>query len=280
MEENVFGFIFGALTFLLFILVFIILGVKIAALSFQYFLFNLLGTNPFRHFEFKTKNMEPSHERILLNNFKYYKSMPRDLQPVFKNRVAKFIESKSFETRQKITLNDEMKVLVSACAVQLTFGLADYRFLHFERILIYPEAYYSTITKKFHKGEVNSRGLIVLSWRDFKAGYSDPHDNLNLGLHEFAHALFINFQKNKIDCMNFERYYQHWRDIGDREFFKMRGRKQNYLRQYGATNLMEFFSVSVEHFFEAPNAFKQNLPELYKVLSRFLAQDPTKWMKA
>ncbi len=206
--------------------------------------------------------------------------MPEKLQKVFRNRVAKFMEIKTFETRQGMILSDKMKLMVSSSAVQLTFGLADYKLNPFHRILIYPEAYYSQITKKYHKGEVNANGMVVLSWQDFKQGYADPNDNLNLGLHEFAHALFIGYQKNRNDCINFDFYYKKWREVGDREFFKMRGRKENYLRQYGSVNLMEFFSVSVEHFFEAPNAFQENLPELYDVLSKFLGQDPRKWVKA
>ena len=278
--EEIIRIIITLFTFLLIMLGLIILVIKTASFSFQYFIFNLLGTNPFRYFDFNSKTLNYSSERTLLAKCDYYKNMPSQLQPIFKSRLVKFMESKSFEPRKGIIMTDEIKVLVSACAIQLTFGLADYRLRHFERILIYPEAYYSTITKKFHKGEVNARGLIVLSWEDFLDGFSNPHDNLNLGLHEFAHALFINYQKNKNDCMNFDTYYSQWREVGDREFFKMRRSENNYLRKYGLTNLMEFFAVSVEHFFEAPNALRQNHTALYHVLSKFLAQDPSKWMKS
>ena len=67
----------------------------------------------------------------------------------------------------------------------------------FKRILIYPDQYYSTITHRYHKGEVNPAAqAIVLSWNNFLAGYARPDDSLNLGLHEMAHALEI---ENLID---------------------------------------------------------------------------------
>lgn len=279
-DENIFAF-FTLFTFGIVVGGgFLVFSFKLSSLYIQFMAFKLMGKNPFRYIDPVPKSLEPYQERILISHFAYYRNMPPRMQGIFRNRLAKFMQAKSFETRQGIEMTEEIKVLVSACAIQLTFGLADYKLSHFDRILIYPEAYYSRITKRFHKGEVNARGLVVLSWQDFKEGYSEPHDNLNLGLHEFAHALFISYQKNQHDCINFDYYYQQWRDIGDREFFKMRGRKENYLRSYGAVNLMEFFSVSVEHFFEAPNAFKENLPELYDVLSKFLGQDPCKWVKA
>ncbi|MCB9336447.1 MAG: zinc-dependent peptidase, partial [Flavobacteriales bacterium] len=43
---------------------------------------------------------------------------------------------------------------------------------------------------------------------------------------------------------------------------------------YAATNMEEFFAVSVEHFFEAPDEFKVSLPDLYTQLSIMLNLDP------
>ena len=91
-----------------------------------------------------------------------------------------------------------MTAMIASSAIQLTFGLPKINLKHFERILIYPDEYYSTINKQYHKGEVNPRlKAIVVSWKAFVAGYADPHDGINLGLHEMAHALKLeNIIKN------------------------------------------------------------------------------------
>lgn len=253
---------------------------QMSAGMFRIIVFTLLGRNPFRYFDLFPKKITLSQEALLQRHFDYYRLMPPALQAIFRNRLYKFIAAKRFETRQRLALTEEMKMLVSASAVQLTFGLSRYLLKDFPRIIIYPEAYYSLITKKFHKGEANTRGLIVLSWQDFKEGYNNPHDNRNLGLHEFAHALFISFHRDVTDDVNLLAHYDRWKQEGDKEFFRMRAEKNGYLRSYAGTNPVEFFAVSIEYFFEAPNTFKKNLPELYQTLARLLAQDPSQWIKA
>src|SRR5690606_1678772 len=97
---------------------------------------------------------------------------------------------KRFIPRNVAEVTIEAKVLIAACAVQLTFGLPDIYLQHFNKILVYPDDYYSSITKRFHKGEVNPMfGIIVISWQSFIDGYIYTHDAKNLGLHEMAHAL-------------------------------------------------------------------------------------------
>jgi MtfA peptidase len=91
-----------------------------------------------------------------------------------------------------------MKAMIAGSAIQLTFGYPDIYFVHFWRILNYPDNYYSTITRRYHKGEVNRRELIVLSWKSFREGFADPSDSRNLGYHEMAHALrLINIVANE-----------------------------------------------------------------------------------
>ena len=83
----------------------------------------------------------------------------------------------------------EMKTLIAASAIQITFGLPSVYFKRFYQILIYRDDYYSTITHHHHKGEVNTRGFIVLSWKNPVMGYINNTDGRNLKLHEMAHAL-------------------------------------------------------------------------------------------
>jgi hypothetical protein len=49
--------------------------------------------------------------------------------------------------------------------------------------------------------------------------------------------------------------------------------KKNVLRPYAATNLEEFWAVSVECFFEAPIEFKRSIPQLYHKTGAILNQD-------
>jgi Mlc titration factor MtfA (ptsG expression regulator) len=51
-------------------------------------------------------------------------------------------------------------------------------------------------------------------------------------------------------------------------------RGQDFFREYACTNTHEFFAVAVEIFFERPEGFKNEFPDLYNVLVRLLNQDP------
>jgi len=127
---------------------------------------------------------------ILQKYFKYYQALSPTDKAKFERKVALFVYGKQFIPRQIAEVTIEAKVLIAACAVQLTFGLSEFPIRHFNKILVYPNGYYSRISKRYHKGEVNPRfGIIVLSWQSFVEGYVYPDDSFNVGLHEMAHAI-------------------------------------------------------------------------------------------
>ncbi len=237
-----------------------------------------LGINPFKYFDPFPSKLNSVQENILRNHFEYYNALPEKLKPHFRSRLSKFIKSKTFIAKENIVITEEIKTLISASAIQLTFGLTKYKLPHFKHIIIYPEAYFSSYSNKMHKGETNVKGAVVFSWIDFKSGYANASDNINLGLHEFAHALLINFRKDYSPDINFGLYYNQWQEIGTEEFFKLKQGKK-YFRSYAKSNLMEFFAISIEHFFENPHQLKKNYPELFEVLKKLLGQNPCKWTK-
>lgn len=169
-----------------------------------------------------------------------------------------------------------MKVMISACAVQLTFGLPRVYLQHFSKILIYPTEYYSSITKQFHKGEVNPAfGAIVLSWKFFVDGYIYPTDSVNLGLHEMAHALRLEniIHNDEVDFFD-DALVEQLDDIALRMCALPEQPMESFLRPYACSNPHEFFSVAVENFFERPAEFKSTLPEVYTIMRKLLNQDP------
>lgn len=218
----------------------------------------------------------PSYKAILQKYNRYYQTLSGHDKGKFERKVCNFLYSKRFIPRNMTKVTIEAKVLIAASAVQLTFGLPNIYLQHFDKILVYPNEYYSSITKKYHKGEVNPRfGIIVLSWNHFAEGYLNS-GAVNLGLHEMAHALRLeNIIRNEeyrfFDERLIERFDAYARDIcRDLETHA------NFFRPYACTNEHEFFSVAVENFFERPELFKRQIPELYVILTRLLGQDPLK----
>ena len=87
---------------------------------------------------------------------------------------------------------EDVTVLVSAAAVQLSFGLPEYSFGFFDDIYIIKSAYtYGSSTTPW-AGHVNERGIHV-AWDHVLQGYASDSDGYNVGLHEMAHALEYEF---------------------------------------------------------------------------------------
>lgn len=216
------------------------------------------------------------YKLVLKEHFPYYGKLALREQKLFERKVQYFIYMKEFIPRQIGHVTDEMKVLISACAVQLTFGYPKVFLSHFRRILIYPDNYYSTINQVYHKGEVNPRlQAIVLSWKNFVQGYLEHDSGINLGLHEMAHALRLENIIFNDEYDFFEpRLLQHWHQLADEEIKRINSGDSSMFRKYAASDHDEFFAIAIENFFEKPEEFRSLKPELYDVLSKLLKQDP------
>jgi len=219
------------------------------------------------------KGLSPAQENLLLRHIPFYKKLTDKKKLVFSARVRRFMNNKEFEGRQGLVVTDDMRVLIAATAVKLTFGLRNYLLSSFHTFIIYPEIYFSRATNSENKGETNPRGIIVYSWPDFMAGIAHHDDNLNLGLHELAHALFIDEQKYNRN-LNFSTYYEYWHNILRDGKTIQHIRENEIFRAYGLSNENEFFAVAVENFFETPAKFKQELPKLYTLMCKILNINP------
>lgn len=216
----------------------------------------------------------PYYRELLQKYFRYYQGLSEQNKRAFEQRVCRFIYSKKFIPRGMKEIPVEMVVFVAAVAVQITFGLPHVRLTHFNKILVYPDNYYSRITQRYHKGEVNPAfGIIVLSWRNFMEGFLHADDAINLGLHEMAHALRIENIIRKEHSF-FEDPLLDKLDEWCRKICDDSNGSIAFFRPYACTNVHEFFSVAVENFFERPQQFKLELPELYSVMVGLLNQDP------
>jgi MtfA peptidase len=226
-----------------------------------------------KKYKFPIKN---DLRKILEQHHHFYKHLDTDNKAIFERRVWIFMHSKKFVPRKMKEVSFEMRVLISAAAIQLTFGLKVEYFDHFKRILVYPDRYYSEINQRYHQGEVNPKfGMIILSWKAFVEGYANPLSGRNLGLHEMAHAVKLEHQLHPLLGKKALRlWYQH------AQHHLKNGNTTGFFRDYAFTNHHEFFAVAVENFFERPHAFKANKPELYQSLVYMLRQDPSTMIPA
>lgn len=210
----------------------------------------------------------------LENGFLYYKNLNPILQKRFVDRLSFFICEKRFVPRQGLKMTDKIRIIVSACSVQTTFGLDEFILQNFKYIVVYPDIYESPMTKKMHRGETNLNGFICLSWKHILEGLENPHDNYNLGIHEWMHALRFNGINFEQTDYFFDGYINKWVAGAMSEYNDLRTGKKNIFRRYGANNIHEFLSVTTEHFFESPDEFQKVAPEFFTEMCILLNQIP------
>ena len=213
---------------------------------------------------------------IFVAHHPFYIRLTNEGKNKFVNRVGKFITAKRFIGMEGLEVNLEMKVRIAATAVQITFGLVRSDFSHYKVIKIFPESFYSRMFNRYLKGGASTGGTLFFSWKDFKEGFDDPTDRYNLGLHEMAHALRLELLHGNSFDERFANYSDHWVSIALPEFEKINKGNTSFLREYGGTNIEEFFAVCVEHFFEVPLEFKQSLPDIFNHLCYLLNLDPNR----
>lgn len=216
----------------------------------------------------------PIFHRFLNHRYYYYTALPWSLKIKFLKIARDNYEYFEFISRDKLKITRAMKAIISCAAAQLLLFLPSKGLSHYKRIIVYPDYYNSRITHRRHKGEVNP-GLqtIVFSWRGIAEGLKNTEDGLNLLLHEFAHALWLENKFTSIDVLDndlveaFERY-------AEKEMANLQANENHFFRRYAFDNLEEFFAVAVENFFERPKLFLQEQPELYAILAKLFKQDP------
>lgn len=218
---------------------------------------------------------DPRIRAFLETNFRYYQTLSAKDKLIFERRVIKFIRMKRFEPRGDLEkIQPEMKILIAASAIQITFGFPSLYFRQFDTIVLYQNAYRSTITGNYHQGEVNTRGFIVLSWSHFVRGYQIDNDGRNLGLHEMSHALKVadavrDEEYNFLDSTAMHKFV----NLARLEMQLINSGHQSFFREYAASNDHEFFAVAVENFFERPKEFRQKHPELFTLTAEILKQE-------
>ncbi|HLT32905.1 MAG TPA: zinc-dependent peptidase [Aquaticitalea sp.] len=222
---------------------------------------------------FFLKKLTSSQKKILETQFHFYKKLSSKHQQYFGHRVASFMKDKKFIGREGLVVTEEMRVLISATAVMLTFGFRDYYIGLIGNIFIYPDEFYSTTNESYHKGEFNPRlETLVLSWKDFKKGFDTDKDKINLGIHEFAHAIHLNSIKERdISSTIFSDSFKELTELlTQEEGLRKSLIESSYFREYAYTNQYEFVAVIIETFIESPSEFRSQFPQVYNKTKQML----------
>lgn len=185
-------------------------------------------------------------------------------------RTCNIRRKKEFHGHEGFEVHVIHEVIISATLARLTMGLGkNYTLPKFPLIEIYPREFYSKLLDKHVKGLTFGHGRLFLSWAHFEEGHRDATDKVHVGLHEFAHALMLQFNQFKG-----LRIWSEWLSEAHPVMRTISLSGNHFFRSYGATNINEFWAVSIETFFERTEEFKSKYPQLFFCTCRILNQWP------
>ncbi len=216
---------------------------------------------------------EEQYEKTLNKHSPYYRRLSPELKERFLQRTKRFLDSKTFllKTDEPFV---EMPILISATAVQLTFGIEKYLLPHYQFIRVFQEEYFAKDSLRVLAGHVYGN-TITLAWNHFLKGHEEYNDGVNLGLHEMAHALY--FQLVEADthrCREFTANFNKVLAKGTEVYESKQLRPSALFTGNAYRNLQEFWAETVELFFERPSELSREHGELYEILKDVLNQDP------
>lgn len=207
--------------------------------------------------------------------FKYnsfYRNLTAEKKDLFIQRVQHFIHQKNFYIYANLGYK-EMPILIAAAAIQISFGFDEYLLPHFDHIIVHPEEYLATNPLRVLVGNVQGNS-ISLSWKHFLEDYQNPTDGKNVGLHEMAHALQVQYLFNQARRRNeFKTDFEDYDRVDDEVLHAEKTNPSQLFNENALSNKNEFWATSIEIFFERPALLRQLHPKLYASICLVLNQD-------
>ena len=226
------------------------------------------------YYHYKGSNLDLKHreiEFILEKYFPYYRNLEQHLQFRFFDRTTKFMYSKDFLIYSNEPFK-EMPVLISAAAVQISFGLDEFELPHYNYIRVHEEEYFADNSLRILAGNVEGN-CITLAWTHLLKGFYDYEDGSNVGLHEMAHALYYQEMIVEKDEPDFINNFSLLMNDGE-GVLQQKQCPYNLYSAYAFTNVQEFWAVSVELFFEKAEHLQTAYPNIFNHLQNLLRQNP------
>jgi Mlc titration factor MtfA (ptsG expression regulator) len=223
---------------------------------------------------------EPFPEAWLLyleRRVPFFDALSSEERERFLGQLKVFAREKTFVGADGFVIDDEVRVVVSAAAVRLVLHLDLSWYDRLDEVIVYPKAFRRPGEETWILGEASRTG-VALAWTSVLQGLANQEDGHDTATHEFAHALDVaDGAFDGTPDLHADAHYRPWAQVMARSYLSLqrgKGRVRKVLREYGATNEVEFFAVATESFFEKPRQMREHTPDLYAELVRFYRHDP------
>lgn len=232
---------------------------------------------------FPKKKFQVFHEdwrKILEKRVAFYTKLSDVEKARFEKAILQFFNDVEI-TGIEIEIDDTDRILVASSAVIPLFGFSGWRYRNINEVLLYQGSFdqdYKTRGKDRNVlGMVGSGAMnrmMILSKPALHQGFRIPMGKSNVGIHEFVHLL--DMADGAIDglpeVLMQQQFVLPWLHEMHEEIRDIKNRNSK-INPYGATNEAEFLSVVAEYFFNQPDHFEKNYPELFDLMEKIFRQD-------
>jgi len=212
-------------------------------------------------------DIEVPLRKLFEQRLPYYQRLSDKNKQKFRTRVALYIEANDFRPQVIKEIPEDVKGIVAANIVQLTFGQEDYLLNMFERIVIYPGIFPTPQhIERFHASETYAEdGVLLFAMDHLMPGTLHANQYFNIGLYEYAKV----FRLSRPELAYPELSEDLWTDFEEISLFP---RKK--VEEFVGLENLDIWAVSVVFFFSFPEKFKSQLGELYQAHSNLFNQHP------
>lgn len=199
-----------------------------------------------------------------------------------------FLHAKAVNGVQGLEATPAMRVTVAAQACLLILNLDIDYFDNWVEVILYPGAFRVNHEQRDASGLVHSetrdltgeswlRGPVILSWDDVQRDCRELRPGRNVVLHEFAHKLDgRNGANNGMPPLRRGMSRERWAADFSAAYralcAQVEADEYTLIDPYAATSPAEFFAVTTEYFFTAPQVLEYCCPSVHRQLERFYSQ--------
>jgi Mlc titration factor MtfA (ptsG expression regulator) len=218
----------------------------------------------------------PEDYRDTLNDYvSFYANLEEEGKKQFEDKFEKFLLATKI-TGANAVIEDLDRVLIGAAAVIPVYYINDWEYVNLREVLVYPGNFNTEFEQEGHErmisgmvGTGHLQNVMILSKWELRQGFINSQSNRNTALHEFIHLVDkMDGTLDGVPELLLERkYLAQWKQLIDQTMLDVRNGVSD-IDAYAATSPVECFAVISEYFFEQPEAFQANHPELNTLLQR------------
>ena len=223
-----------------------------------------------------------NYKELLSQHVAFYRGLNDENKTRFAEKIKEFLGYVRIEGINT-NVDDLDRLLVASSAIIPIFGFFEWKYYNLNNVLLYPETFNREefLASGYEKNTLGMVGngamqrIMILSKPALHYGFNNEMGKENTGIHEFVHLL--DKEDGEVDglpgALLNRKYSIPWLELINKNIEAILSSHSD-INMYGATNKAEFFAVASEYFFNNPQLFKDNHPELYELMGKIFNQDP------